>query len=623
MCGIAGIFSKHKVDDVHLKKMSKCLNHRGPDDNDIWLHENVGFAHTRLSIIDLSSKASQPMVTADQKYALVYNGEIYNFRELRTELTGFGYKFSSSSDTEVVLVSLIHWGLDALLKFNGMFALALWNSESGELLLARDRVGIKPLYYSVVNGDISFASEQKAIWSLPTFSFNLDVCALAEYLTFQNIISDRTLQTSITNLTPGSYLIASRQGAEIRIKQSSYFDIEFSEPSVRRAEKDYRDELGYLMKSAVKRQLVSDVPVGAYLSGGIDSSAIAAIASESNNKFYTFTCGFDVLGVAIEDRDLDETNAAKQVSKFLGTEHSERNLDKNSLETVFQKLIYHLDEPRIGMSYPNYHAAQLASNKVKVVLSGVGGDELFGGYPWRYFISSKATSLEEYIKLYMSAWQRLGPLSEFKKLLAKYDVAELTSHVENTFAKNLNFLGKAPKNFEDRLNASMTFEAKTHLRGLLLVEDRVSMAHSVESRVPFLDNELLEFAMTCPASLKVSPDKLNISVNENSEGPKSRQYINRTNNGKNILRSALMDQLETSVLDGVKKGFTAPDGTWFRGDKDSFVSKILFRKNSKLASFLDEETINSIVTSHNSGQANRRLMIWSLICLQGYFGLFA
>ncbi|RMD57675.1 asparagine synthase (glutamine-hydrolyzing), partial [Candidatus Parcubacteria bacterium] len=407
MCGIAGLLhlDGQPVSPVVLKKMTDAIAHRGPDGEGHWIEGNIGLGHRRLAIIDPSPAGHQPMVSADHRYVLTYNGEIYNYRELRAELEAAGYWFRSQTDTEVVLYALSHWGKEALLRFNGMFALALWDRKERRLLLARDRYGIKPLYYSNQCSRFAFGSEQKAILALPEFRREINLPALLEYFTFQNIFTDQTFLKDIHILPAGHYaeLTADEEGFEL----VRYWDYCFREPDHIADEKEYLEELDRLFKQAVSRQLVADVELGAYLSGGMDSGSITAIAAQSLPYIKTFTCGFDLSSASGLEMGFDERVKAEAMSARFKTEHYEMVLKAGDMERCLPKLVYHLEEPKVGQSYPNFYIAQLASKFVKVVLAGSGGDELFAGYPWRYYRAMGSQDFEDYIDRYYKYWQRL------------------------------------------------------------------------------------------------------------------------------------------------------------------------------------------------------------------------
>ncbi|MFZ4700107.1 MAG: asparagine synthase (glutamine-hydrolyzing), partial [Candidatus Methylumidiphilus sp.] len=407
MCGITGLINLNgaPVSPIILQKMTDAIVHRGPDGEGHWIEGNVGLGHRRLAIIDLSPAGHQPMISSNHRYVLSYNGEIYNFRELRTELEAAGYWFHSKTDSEVVLHALAHWGIAALLKFNGMFALALWDRKEKTLLLARDRYGIKPLYYARQGNIFSFGSEQKAITSTPEFNRKLNKPALLEYFTFQNIFTDQTLLEDIHIIKAGHYAILNAQSSTFSTHQ--YWDYRFREPDHQASKQEYLEELDRLFKQAVNRQLVSDVELGSYLSGGMDSGSITAIAAQSFPNLKTFTCGFDISSASGIELAFDERSKAEAMSARFKTEHYEMVLKAGDMERCLPQVARHLEEPRVGQSYPNYYAAKLASKFVKVVLSGSGGDELFGGYPWRYYRAANSQNFEHYIDQYYLYWQRL------------------------------------------------------------------------------------------------------------------------------------------------------------------------------------------------------------------------
>jgi asparagine synthase (glutamine-hydrolysing) len=522
MCGIVGQvnFDNSPVSPVILKKMTDVIQHRGPDGEGHWIEGNIGFGHRRLSIIDLSPAGHQPMISADHRYVLTYNGEIYNFRELRTELEAKGYCFRSQTDSEVVLNALSEWGSDALLKFNGMFALAFWDRKEKRLLLARDRYGIKPLYYFQNDKKLVFGSEQKAILEQPSFDRVINKKALLEYFTFQNIFTDQTLLEGINLLPAGHFATLEYGNGQKELKQNRYWDYHFREPEKPVEKEEYLEELDRLFNQAVNRQLVSDVELGSYLSGGMDSGSITALAANNFPYLKTFTCGFDLSSASGIELAFDERVKAEAMSAKFKTEHYEMVLKAGDMERCLPQLAWHLEEPRVGQSYPNFYASKLASKFVKVVLSGAGGDELFGGYPWRYYRGATAKNFEQYIDEYYLYWQRLIPNVEISRVFAPIwsDVKDVWTRdiFENVFSNHSNSLEKP----EDFINHSLYFESKTFLHGLFVVEDKLSMAHSLETRVPFMDNDLVDFAMQCPVDLKLNNLGEVTRLNENASGRK-------------------------------------------------------------------------------------------------------
>lgn len=620
MCGIVGQlnFDNTPVSPVILKKMTDVIKHRGPDGEGHWIDENVGLGHRRLSIIDLSPAGHQPMISADYRYVLTYNGEIYNFRELRTELEAKGYWFRSQSDSEVVLSALAEWGSEALLKFNGMFALAFWDRKEKKLLLARDRYGIKPLYYFQNDKKLVFGSEQKAILEQPSFDRVINKKALLEYFTFQNIFTDQTLLEGIHLLQPGHFATLDLQKSDKALKFTQYWDYHFREPDSPVDKREYIEELDRLFQQAVNRQLVSDVELGSYLSGGMDSGSITAIAASNFPYLKTFTCGFDLSSASGMELAFDERTKAEAMSAKFKTEHYEMVLKAGDMERCLPDLAWHLEEPRVGQSYPNFYAAKLASKFVKVVLSGAGGDELFGGYPWRYYRGATAKNFDQYIDDYYLYWQRLVDNRELQNLFKPIwgDVKDVWTRdiFESVFSNHSNTLERP----EDYINHSLYFEAKTFLHGLFVVEDKLSMAHSLETRVPFMDNDLVDFAMQCPINLKLNKLDEVVRVNENEVGIKTNQYYNKTNDGKQILRDMMSSYIPKDIVESKKQGFSSPDASWFKGESIRFVESKLLNQHSPIYEPLDYASVKVLLDQHLRGEQNRRLLIWSLLNIEAW-----
>jgi asparagine synthase (glutamine-hydrolysing) len=618
MCGIAGIINldKKPVLSHDLKKMTDAISHRGPDGEGHWCEDNIGIGHRRLSIIDLSAAGHQPMSSSDSRYILSYNGEIYNHRELRDELSVAGFGFGGNTDSEVVLNALAHWGPDALLKFNGMFALAFWDRKKKTLLLARDRYGIKPLYYSTQGQTFFFGSEQKAITELPQFKRILNKRALIEYFTFQNIFTSQTLIDDINLLGAGHYCILNTQSNDFFINQ--YWDYRFREPEYRISRHEYVEELDRLFRQAVNRQLIGDVELGSYLSGGMDSGSITSVASKSLPNLKTFTCGFDLSSASGIELAFDERPKSEAMSAMFKTEHYEIVLKSGDMERCLPSLAWHLEEPRVGQSYPNYYAAKLASKFVKVVLSGTGGDELFGGYPWRYYRAASSQNFEQYIDQYYRYWQRLVNNTELKNMF--HPIARDVDGVwtrdifSDVFSTHDNILDKP----EDYINHSLYFEAKTFLHGLFVVEDKLSMAHSLENRVPFMDNELVDFAMQCPVNLKLNNLSEVIRQNENEIGIKQDKFFQKTNDGKQILRDMMSKYIPSDITNGQKQGFSSPDASWFKGESVDFLKRTLMNSDALIYNVMDRETVRQMLMQHIDGKRNRRLLIWSLLNIEAY-----
>ena len=615
MCGIAGLVNLdgEPVSPVVLRRMTDAVAHRGPDGEGQWIEGAVGLGHRRLAIIDLSPAGHQPMISADHRYVLTYNGEVYNYRELKAELESKGYWFRSHTDSEVVLNALAEWGVDALRRFNGMFAFALWDRKERTLLLARDRYGIKPLYVSHRGKSFAFGSEQKAITAARRFEPALDRRALLEYFTFQNIFTQRTLIEGVELIPPGHYATLDLGAAEPRLEQTQYWDFDFREPANPAGDAEYREELDRLFQQAVNRQLVSDVELGSFLSGGMDSGSITAVAARSFPYLKTFTCGFDLSSASGIELAFDERSKAEAMSYHFKTEHYEMVLKAGDMERCMPRLARHLEEPRVGQSYPNYYAAQLASKFVKVVLSGAGGDELFGGYPWRYYRGVNSTSFENYIDKYYVFWQRLVSNAEIKRLFAPIwnDVSDVSTR--DIFRDVFRHHDGAVATPEGYINHSLYFECKTFLHGLLVVEDKLSMAHSLETRVPFLDNDLVDFAMQCPVHLKLNNLQKVVRIDENQPASKQHSFFEKTRDGKQILRDVMSAYIPEDVTRAEKQGFSAPDASWFKGDSMEFVRDTLLRDNARIYEILDRTSVQALINQHLNGEKNRRLLIWSLL----------
>lgn len=621
MCGIVGYinpYSKPCSKNV-LKEMTNSISHRGPDGEGFWIKNNVAIGHRRLSVIDLSTAGKQPMVSRDGRFVLTYNGEIYNYKELRYLLIQKGYVFLSKTDSEVVLYALIEWGKEALLKFNGMFALALWDNKKRELLIARDRYGIKPLYYSLQDNMFLFSSEQKGIIANKSFRKIIQHEVFVEYFTFQNIFTDKTFFKDIYLLKPGYFGIFNETSKIFKL--SKYWDFIFKSDK-NLSENEYLEQLKFLFKQAVERQLISDVELGSYLSGGIDSGSITAIASNYIPNIKTFTCGFDLSSVSNLELGLDERKEAEKISSFFKTEQYEMVLKSGDMERCLKKLAWHIEEPRVGQCYPNYYIAQLASKFVKVILSGTGGDELFAGYPWRYYKTSESHDFETFIDNYYLYWQRLIDNKDLKSLLSPIREEVKDVWTRDIFRDVFLHHDVSLKNHSDFINHSLYFESKTFLHGLLMIEDKISMSFGLENRVPFLDNDLVDFAMQCPLNLKLKNLKRKLNIDENSVGKKTDKYFQQTNDGKQILRNVLSEYLPNNIINADKKGFSSPDSSWFRDQSINWVKEKLFNKKARIYDFLDYKTSIFLLDQHFKGKVNRRLFIWSLLSVDEYLNQY-
>jgi asparagine synthase (glutamine-hydrolysing) len=616
MCGIAGILHMdgRPASPIAMKAMTDLLSHRGPDGEGQYCDGPMGLGHRRLSIIDLSDAARQPMTTRDGRFILTYNGEIYNFKELRAELSALGHMFHSTGDSVVLLAAFAEWGLSAIYKFNGMFAFGIWDRERRTLTLARDRFGIKPIYYTVVDATFLFASEIKAFRDFPGFAFGMDVEGLGEYLTFQNFFTERTLFKGVKLLPAGCYM---QIGIGCDPQPATHFwDFQFQEPEGQIDESAVLDEVDFLFRQAVSRQMISDVDIGAYLSGGMDSGSITALAARQLPFMRTFTVGFDLNSASGVELGYDERSKAEHMSYLFKTEHYEMVLKAGDMERALPRLTWHLEEPRVGQCYPNYYAAKLASKFVKVVLSGIGGDELFAGYPWRYYRAVVNDDFDHYVQKYFGFWQRLVPSELLSQVLAPVWVESSRISPEDIFRAVFQTHACELTRPEDYVNHSLYFEAKTFLNGLLIVEDKLAMAHGLEGRVPFLDNDLADFSMRLPARMKLGNLTEVVRLNENEPGGKSQRYFERTRDGKLILRKMMTRHIPSSVTDREKQGFSAPDASWFKGESIDYVRRRLLNNRARIYDYLNAKIVKKLIDEHLEGRQNRRLLIWSLLNLE-------
>jgi len=610
MCGIAGYvnFNGEPAAQVILKKMTDAIAHRGRDGEGHFVERHVGIGHRRLAVIDITPSAHQPMMTRDGRYIISFNGEIYNYRELRLELQSLGYEFHSKSDTEVLLNAYVEWREKCLEKLNGMFALVIYDKAEKKLFIARDKYGIKPLYYFFAVNSFLFGSEQKAILAHPSSRKEIDLEGLLEYFTFQNFFTDKTLLCGLKLFPAGCYAFLNYQG---NFQMYKYWDYDFCEPEIQASEEEYAEELDRLMRQAVSRQLIGDVEIGAFLSGGMDSGSIVALASRLMPNMKTFTCGFDLTSASGLELAFDERSRAEYMSYLFKTEHYQMVLKSGDMERIMTKVAVQIEEPRVGQSYPNYYVAQLASKFVNVVLCGSGGDELFGGYPWRYQQVLNCLDFESYIDTYYKYWQRLIPNTTLQKLFlpVQKNVKHIVTRdiMRDVFPRSR----RAPVSVEDCVNNSLYFEAKTFLQGLLIVDDKLMAAHTVEGRLPFLDNDVVDFAMKIPVSLKVKNINMHVGLDENDLAAKSN--FRKSNNGKYLLRSVMSKYIPESISNADKQGFSAPDASWFKGDSIEYVKRKLWDDKSPLYEYLDKEVVRSIVGEHLRGEHNRRLFIWSML----------
>ena len=591
MCGIAGIYDLRgrPVAASEVRAMNDVIQHRGPDDGGEYVEHALGLANRRLSIIDLSRAGHQPMANEDGSLVLVYNGELYNFLELVPLLEARGHRFHSKTDTEVVLHSYEEWGPDCLSRFNGMFAFAIWDQRTRSLFLARDRFGIKPLYYAEADGRFLFASEVKSLLRAGV-KRRVSPEALVEYFTFQNLLSDLTLFDGVHLLPPGHTLTVNEDG----IKTERYWDLTF-DPEEGVDEAEWTERIRGVFEEVVTRQLVSDVPLGSYLSGGMDSASIVAVASRSVPRLMTFTGGFDLSSVDGLELVFDERADAESVASHYSTQHYEMVMHAGDMAWALPELVWHLEDLRVGMSYPNYYIAGLASKFVKVALGGAGGDELFAGYPWRYDLVSDLNDTEEFDRAYYGYWDRLVPGAEKESFFTPDVLGRASDHSPFELYRQTML----PAAHLDPLSKALYFEAKTFLHGLLVVEDKVSMAHSLEVRVPFLDNDLVALAEKIPSRLK-----------HGDAG------------GKKLLREAMAPLLPDAIVEKRKQGFSPPDQSWYRGPTMDYIREILLDQRSLDRGYFEPVYVKRVLEEHLQGRVNHRLLIWSLLSFEWWNRLF-
>jgi asparagine synthase (glutamine-hydrolysing) len=621
MCGIAGILNldSSPVDERIVRQMTDAIAHRGPDGEGFYVDGPIGLGHRRLSIIDLSSAAAQPLPNETGDVQLVYNGEIYNFRDLRRELEARGHRFRSQTDSEVIVHGYEEWGEACIARFNGMFAFSLWDGRHRRLWLARDRYGIKPLYWARAGKALLFGSEIKALLRHPALSARVSLDALSEYFTFQNVFSDLTLFEHVHLLPAGCMQIVPLDGEATTTR---YWDYRFDSAAFALSEAEAAERLQELFERAVKRQLVADVPIGSYLSGGMDSGSVVAVASRQIPRIRTFTGGFDLSSASGMELGFDERPASERLANEFKTEHYEMVMHAGDMEHVLPELTWHLEDLRVGQSYPNYYIARLASRFVRVVLSGAGGDELFAGYPWRYYRGLEGRSNERYFEAYYDYWQRLIPDRDRPQFFAPCLHAHLRQHNPQDVFRQVFNGAPAPRDAEEVVNYSLYFEAKTFLHGLLLVEDKLSMAHALETRVPFLDNDLVEFALGIPPRFKLRDLLHAPQVDEDEPGKRMRYYSDVGADGKTILRKAMRRLVPAETAGGRKQGFSAPDASWFAGDSITYVNRQLRDPRARINDFVNPTYVERVLDEHSSGQVNHRLLIWSLISFEQWCRTF-
>ncbi len=626
MCGITGIVDlrgERAIEERLLRAMNGTLSHRGPDGDGFHFEPGVGLGHRRLSIIDLEG-GKQPLYNEDHTVVVTFNGEIFNFMEIEKDLIARGHTFRTRSDTEVIVHAWEEWGVECLERFNGMFAFAIWDRKSKTLFIARDRLGVKPLYYAeLADGRLVFGSELKALLLCPDLPRRTDPHAVEEYFTFGYVPDPKTIYRDVRKLEPGAYICVRRGDA--RITPVRYWDVPLAgerapaEPAER-----WEEELRARLKEAVRKRLVSDVPLGAFLSGGIDSSAVVAMMREiGTGKLLTCSIGF-------REPQYDESAYATMVAQAKGTDHKAEVVESSDYG-LLDKLVGLYDEPYSDSSaIPTYRVCQLARRHVTVALSGDGGDENFIGYR-RY----RLFAMEERVRaMFPSALRRsvFGPLGRFYPKLDwaprmfrgkttfqalsrdtveayLHGVSQCTADVRNDlysqdFKRTLQgyhagevFASHVEgKSFSDPLALVQYLDFKTYLPGDILTKvDRASMAHSLEVRTPFLDYELVEWVSRLPSSIKLHDGE-----------------------AKHLLKKSLQPLLPNEVLYRKKMGFAVPLDVWFRGSLKTHIAETV--RGSRLAEsgIFDPRMLKRMVDQHQSGRRDFSAALWQLLMFDGF-----
>ena len=620
MCGIAGIFEfgRGAVADARLlDRMTELIAHRGPDDSELVLRGSVGLGHRRLSIIDLSAAGHQPMASEDGAVWITYNGECYNYGELARSLRARGHRFRSSSDTEVLLHLYLEQGERFLEAIDGMFALAIWDERKQQMLLARDRLGIKPLYYFADREHLLFASEMKSLLADPRVPTDVDPAALGEYFHLLSIPDPNCILRGVRKLLPGRYLTVSRDG----ITEHRYWDLAIAPDPGRSFDADC-EAFDRLFTASVRSHMVADVPVGAFLSGGVDSSAIVCAASQqTTTPIETFSITFPGLP------EFDESPYAAAVARHCAADHHEFSLTPNLIEAI-DRVVWHADEPfAISSGFALYFLAKEARERVKVVLSGDGGDEVFAGYVWRHrdFAELPELAIAAASRLGAAA-DALGPVAQlvpetlrrrlgqasgweerYLRSFACFQRDELAELLPDAAAGIGEALGDSVLRRLDetagheQLSRKLYADIKTTLVSEMLTKvDRMTMAHGLEARVPFLDHRLVEWAFTVPARHKL----------HNGEG-------------KRLVKKAFENRLPREILYRPKQGFNVPLGMWMRHELHDFVRDTLTSQSLMERGLFRRNAIRGLLDDHDSGRADSSNKIFALVMLELWFQKFA
>ncbi|MHC4269576.1 MAG: asparagine synthase (glutamine-hydrolyzing) [Planctomycetota bacterium] len=622
MCGIVGIKDEVKCPgEEDILSMRDSVNYRGPDGygHVIFTDDNLAIGHRRLSILDPSPSGAQPMYNDERTIVVVHNGEIYNFIELRKELEEFGYKFKTGTDTEVIVAAYDHWQEECICKFNGMFAFAIWDKRKRKLLIARDRIGIKPLYYWFDGQSFVFASETKALLAVMGNKPSINVSLIDTYMSFGYIPGEETLFNGIKRLLPGHYLTLKQNTLVIK----KYWDFQFTEDQDLGID-HYVENLKHLLENSIELRLRSDVPLGIFLSGGIDSSAVVALlAPRVSERLKTFSVAYD-FGNAF-----NETNYAKMVAKEFNTDHHELIITPNDFKNFIPQYIWHMDEPVTeSAAISLYYVARLAKNHVSVVLSGEGADELFAGYDFYYYmrmienykkvLGSKAVPIVNNILLHIihnekfRKYIRLSrlPLEERYKGISTYEEETKDQLYNLNFKEQIKhgngnmkcFLSSLFKRTigKDALSRMLYFDTKTWLVDDLLIKaDRMSMAPSLELRVPFLDHRIVEFAATIPSKHKL-----------------------RGRTPKYILKKMMKGILPDTIIQRKKMGFPTPLKVMFKDQLYDYADDILLSQKAVQRGYFNKNTIKKLLTEHRNGYRDNHRVIWQLLVLEEWHRKF-
>jgi asparagine synthase (glutamine-hydrolysing) len=633
MCGIGGFLWLGKTPVAfdaqrRLRAMINTVRHRGPDDEGVWTDELCGLAHARLSIIDLSPAGHQPMGTADNRVWISFNGEIYNFQELRRELEEKGYRFRSHSDTEVILYGYIAWGEKIFTRLRGMFAIAIWDRVARKLVLGRDRFGKKPLYYTQAGDLLLFGSAIRELLTWPEVERQPDHLAIDQYLTFQYVPSPRTAFRSVRKLPPAHYMVAEHIGRRWRVAEpTEYWRLPPPRAANRRAPRNVlAAELVERLKESIKLRLISDVPLGAFLSGGVDSSAVVALMAElCSGPVKTFSIGFP-------NKEYDETRYARMVAERYGTEHEEMIVEPDAI-AVIPKLVWHYGEPFADSSaVPTYYVSQITRRKVTVALNGDGGDEAFMGYG-RYDTCRRISALDRIPRqlrrgilamvphLLKAVHQNYGKrLNAFGELLRGADqrpsqryaftIAYFMDYMKRDgYTEEMSeFLAGSPLDMlEPYFEAASSLvsganwaDLHTYLPDDLMVKvDVASMAHSLESRSPLLDHVFMEWAMSIPEEIKTTGGV-----------PKA------------LFKRAMEPYLPFDLLYRPKMGFGCPVDHWFRAELKEMAYDVLLSESATARRFFRRDYVQQLLDEHVSGRTRHDTRLWALLMLELWFRMW-